>query len=454
MTAAPPLAPDGLAALSDELREGRLTAEALCRDALDRLAVMEPKLEAFTHLDPERALGHARALDALRRSGANLGPLMGIPVAIKDLFTVDGMPTTGGSRLDIRDLVPPQGPFVKGLLAGGCVPLGKTRTTEFALGGFNLNRPPPWNPCDMTQRRMTGGSSHGSAVAVAAGLAGFAVGSDTGGSVRWPAALCGVVGYKASPTHWPLDGVLPLSPEMDSIGIFTRSAEDAAFVEAALNSRALGAPPPVDTLRLALPTEHFLDNLEAPVAACFAAAVERLRDAGARFVELPAPEARWIDDIFGHLVPADLLAFLGRERVERDLALMDAVAAARLEGGAGLRADDYVRMLALRRRAERAMAERSRGIDAWITPTLPMLPHPVSEYRTVAEVAAWNRLATQNTRPANLCGQCGISLPIQHLGADLPVGLQLTAGGGQDARLLDVARAIEQLLDPGPAPGA
>jgi aspartyl-tRNA(Asn)/glutamyl-tRNA(Gln) amidotransferase subunit A len=326
------------------------------------------------------------------------------------------------------------------------VTLGKTRTTEFALGGYNLDRPPPWNPCDMNERRMTGGSSHGSAVAMAAGLAGFTVGSDTGGSVRWPAALCGVVGFKASATHWPRDGVFPLSPEMDSVGVFTRSAEDAAFIEAALASRTLGAVPPIEALRLAIPTEHFLDNLEAPVAACFESAVTRLRRAGARLVELPAPEARWIDEIFRHLVPADLLAFLGRERVERDLALMDPVTASRLEGGFTLRADDYVRMLALRREAERVMNERSRGVDAWIMPTLPALPHPIAGYRTVAEAAAWNRLATQNTRPGNLYGQCGISLPIQHLGASLPVGLQLAASGGQDAWLLDVARAVERLL--------
>jgi aspartyl-tRNA(Asn)/glutamyl-tRNA(Gln) amidotransferase subunit A len=255
-----------------------------------------------------------------------------------------------------------------------------------------------------------------------------------------------VVGFKASATHWPLDGVFPLSPEMDSVGVFTQSAEDAAFIEAALALRTLGPAPPVDTLRLAVPSEHFLDNLEAPVAACFESAVARLRRAGARVVELPAPEARWIDEIFRHLVPADLLAFLGRDRVERGRALMDPVTASRLHGGFALRADDYVRMLGLRRKAQQAMNERSRGLDAWIMPTLPALPHPIAGYGTVDEAAAWNRLATQNTRPGNLYGQCGISLPIQHLGSSLPVGLQLTASGGQDAWLLDVARAVERLL--------
>jgi aspartyl-tRNA(Asn)/glutamyl-tRNA(Gln) amidotransferase subunit A len=220
---AAPAAP-GLQALSEALREGRTSAVKLAQAALARIEALEPRLQAFTHVNASRALAHARAIDGLRAAGVNLGPLMGLPVAVKDLFSIDGMPTTAGSRLDIHDLVPPQGSFVNALQRAGCVILGKTRTTEFALGGFNLDRPPPWNPCDANVPRMTGGSSHGSAVAMAAGLAAFTVGSDTGGSVRWPAALCGVVGYKASGSgkgSWPCDGVLPLSPELDSIGIFT-----------------------------------------------------------------------------------------------------------------------------------------------------------------------------------------------------------------------------------------
>ena len=438
---------EGLAALSRRLQCGSLTSEALVREVLAQIAALEPTLNAFTHIDPERAIAAARTVDAKRHRGAPLRPLAGLPIAIKDLFTVDGMPTRAGSQLDIQDLVPPQGSLVTGLFDSGCVPLGKTRTTEFALGGFNLNAPPPWNPCDLRERRMTGGSSHGSAVAMAAGLAAFALGSDTGGSVRWPAALCGVVGYKASAGHWPGDGIFPLSPEMDSPGIFTRSAADAAFVEAAIAQRTVGQAPAIESLRLAIPNEHFLANLEAPVAACFEAAARRLRDAGAHLEEMPVPEAAWIDDIFASLVPADLLAFLGRERVERGRALLDPVAATRLDAGFKVTKESYAQMLALRREAERLVNERSQGIDAWISPTVPVLPHPIANYRTVADVAAWNRLATQNTRPGNLFGQCGVSLPIQHLGAELPVGLQLCASGGRDVPLLAVACSIERLLD-------
>jgi aspartyl-tRNA(Asn)/glutamyl-tRNA(Gln) amidotransferase subunit A len=352
----------------------------------------------------------------------------------------------------VQDLVPPQGRFVDALVRAGCVILGKTRTTEFALGGFNLDRPPPWNPCDLQQPRMTGGSSHGSAVAMAAGLAGFTVGSDTGGSVRWPAALCGVVGYKASRRLWPCVGVFPLSPELDSIGVFTRGAHDAALVQAALCGEALREPPPVTALSLAVPSVHFMDDLDEPVRRCFKAAVARLRAAGARIVSAETPEAGEIDEVFRSLVPTDLLAFLGRERVTAHIDRLDAVAADRLRAAFDAKADDYATMLARCRVVQRLVTERSAGIDAWLSPTVPMLPEPTSRFRSVADVAAWNRRATRNTRPGNLFGQCGVSLPIQHLGAALPVGLQLCAAPGDDAALLGVACAVEELLGRPPEP--
>lgn len=451
----------GLQAAALALHERRTTAVDLAQAALARITALEPRLQAFMHLDAARAMAHAQAIDGLRAAGVNLGPLMGMPVAVKDLFTVDGMPTTAGSRLDVHDLVPPQGSFVNALLRAGCVILGKTRTTEFALGGFNLDRAPPWNPCDVSQARMTGGSSHGSAVAMAAGMAGFTVGSDTGGSVRWPAALCGVVGYKASSSRWPCDGVFPLSPALDSIGLFTRSAHDAAFVHAALGGHAMRSSPALRGLTLAVPTRHYRDQLDEPVLRCFDIAVARLREAGAHVVAAETPEAGEIDEIFRSLVPADLLAFLGRERVTAQMDRMDAVAADRLQFAFELRADDYARMLWRRGEVQRRVAERSAGIDGWLTPTVPMVPQPTAHFRSVADVAAWNRRATRNTRPGNLFGQCGISLPIQHLGAEhpgrdsdaaLPVGLQLCAAPGQDLSLLSMACAMEDLLGRPSAP--
>ena len=301
---------------------------------------------------------------------------------------------------------------------------------------------------------MTGGSSHGSAVAMAAGLCGFSIGSDTGGSVRWPAALCGVVGFKTTGARWAGDGIFPMSPQMDSVGYFTATADDAAFVEAGLSGTAPLSLPSPDRLTFALSSDHFLHNLDDEVAGCFSAALERLRQAGVRIIERSATGADEIDAVFRAVVPADVLAFLGRERVTRNQSLIDPVAAERLGAAFDQNAEGYLQLTARRKALVVAMREMSAGIDAWISPTVPMLPAPTSEFRTVDQVAAWNRRATQNTRPGNLFDQCGISLPIHHLGSVLPVGLQLCAPAGEDARLLATARAVAALLGQAPAADA
>lgn len=454
MTLPLPPAEGGLQATAQALRDRRTSAADLTQRALDRIAALEPRLQAFLHLDAPRALAQARALDQLRAAGTDLGPLMGLPVAVKDHFSVDGMPTVAGSRLDLQDLVTPPGPFVRSLQRAGCVLLGKTRATELAMGGFNFDPPVPWNPCDATQPRMTGGSSHGSAVAMAAGLAGFTVGSDTGGSVRWPAALCGVVGYKASVSHWSCEGVFPLSPEMDSVGIFTAGAHDARWVEAALAGRAVDAPPPPEALTLGVPRAHFLDELDEHVAATFDAALQRLSQAGVRLRTVELPEAAEIDEVFRSLVPADLLAHLGRARVKAQFDRLDAVAADRLKAAFSLSADEYVRMRRRRAEIERIVHERLQGCHGWLSPTVPMVPGPTAEIRSVADAAASNRRATRNTRPGNLFGQCGLSLPIQHLGSPWPVGLQLGAVGGDDVSLLAMACTLEGVLGQPPAADA
>lgn len=441
-----PLSAKTLADFGVDFRSGAVTAVETAHAMLARIDALEPGLRAFTHLDSQRALIQAEAIDKLWGSRVDLGPLMGVPVAVKDIFSVDGTPTRAGSRVQVEDLVAPQGHFITSLLQAGCVLLGKTTTTEFCLGGFNLTHPLPRNPCDSEVPRMTGGSSHGSAVAMAASLAGFTVGGDTGGSVRWPAALCGVTGFKFTADRWELDGIFPLSPQMDSIGIFTADAHDAAFVEAALRRGPMRNPPQPHAITLALPRDHFMENLDTEVAECFAEAVARLRKAGVRIIEVPMPEAAEIDAVFAGLVPAELLAFLGRERLGRQWDLLDPVAASRIEQAFEMRADEYVRLTARKKVLEKLVARRLAGIDALISPTVPMVPRPTAEFSTVEQVSAWNRLATQNTRPANLFNQCGISLPVHHLGSALPVGLQLCGAAGSDDLLLAAARTVQDLL--------
>lgn len=425
------------------------TAEETTATYLRRIEEQDEKLGAFIHVDPQRALKQARGLDALAASGNLLGPLHGKVVAVKDLLTVEGMPTFAGSEIDIRDIVPPEGPFVRALRAAGCVIVGKTRSTEFALGAYNLDRRTPWNPCDQKVHRIPGGSSSGSAVATAAELCDFAIGSDTGGSVRLPAALCGVFGYRPSPGLWSIEGVFPLSPLLDSLGPFTRTADDMALVfETLANQRIPEAR--IDRLRLGRPSRMFYDDLDDAVAACVREAIARLERAGAQIEEVEVPELDLVDPVFAKMITADLVATLGRERVMQNLQRLDSVGRERVAGGLEITASDYVAMVRRCAQLSAAATEHMHGFDAWITPTSPTLPTAVSDCTTVPAAVAWNKRALRNTRPANVFSMCGISLPIGALGAPLPVGLQLLGAGGSDAKLHAVASAVWKALGIGP----
>ncbi len=216
-----PIGPKGIEEFGRALRARQVTAEQVTRDYLARIKALDPVLNAFEHVAADQALETARAVDAMLAAGTDLGPLMGVPVAVKDLLAVEGMPTTAGSLLDVTDLIGSEGSFVKRLKRAGCVFLGKTTCVEFAFGTLGVNRRrTPWNPCDSKIKRIPGGSSSGSAVAVAAGLCAFAIGTDTGTSVRLPAALCGVFGLRTNSQLWPTDGVFPLAPVMDSYRTF------------------------------------------------------------------------------------------------------------------------------------------------------------------------------------------------------------------------------------------
>ncbi|MDP6883842.1 MAG: amidase, partial [Rhodospirillales bacterium] len=265
-----PLEDGGIRRFGERLRKGEITSEAAVKAYLGRIEALEPHLRAYEFVAADQALAVARSLDRLLTAGTDLGPLMGVPVAVKDLLAVEGMPTTAGSKVEVSDLIGAEGAFVKALKGAGCVVLGKTRTVEFALGGAGINRVrgTPRNPWDADVFRAPGGSSSGSAVAMAAGLCGFAIGSDTGGSVRGPAAFCGVFGLKTTKGLWPTDGVFPLSPTLDTIGLLTGSAADAALIAAALQGRPVTPSSPPRGLRLGRPDDHFFDNLDKEVERC------------------------------------------------------------------------------------------------------------------------------------------------------------------------------------------
>ena len=446
---ADPLEEGGIEGFGRRLRRGEATAEATTEAYLARIEVLDPRLGAYQHLDADRALAAARALDMLLAAGVDLGPLMGVPVAIKDIFAADGMPTTAGSNLDLRDLVGPEGGFVRLLKRAGCVILGKTKSVEFALGGSgtNYNKGTPRNPWDAETYRVPAGSSSGSGVAMAAGLCGFAIGSDTGGSVRGPAAYCGVVGVKTSAGLWPMDGIFPLSTTLDTIGPLTRSAADAALVMGALTGEPFARPAPLAGLRLGRPRNVFFDDLDEHVRSCVETALEEIAKAGAEIVEIDVPELEENAAIFATISRPELIATFGRERFLADRDKMNPDVADRAAPGLEVSADVYIR--AQWRRSELSeVARQSLGdLDGWVGPTKSRVPPPYPpRFTTVEDARALVETCAGPTRVANVFGLCAASQPVHQLGADLPVGLQVICANFQESRLMSIALAVEGVI--------
>lgn len=446
-----PLANRSFSDLARDLRSGLISSQFLVETYLQRIHFLNKKLDAVSELDEARAILAAKGVDFLLRAGQDLGPLAGFPVLVKDLFQVNGLSITAGSRLSLKGLTPEdEGPVIAALRQAGCIILGKTRTTEFAMGGFNLTHPLPWNPCDMDVKRMTGGSSHGSAVAMAAGLCAFSLGSDTGGSVRQPAAFTGTVGLKFTPEYWPTSGVFPMSPGLDSLGIFTTTVENALWVVSnlpfVLNREALDTRIPPSALRFGLPSHHIFDFCDAETKETFENTVKQLRAAGVTFVEIEIPEVTEMDAVFGGMVPADVLGFIGRERFAAAEQIVDPVVWARTKPAFELNAADYIATQKRFRQISKGVHQRFKGLDGWVCPTIPAVAPPVDGFDSVAKVADWNRINTANTRPGNLFSQCGISLPLRGRHSGLPLGFQIMGPPFQDDRLLQIALTVKSII--------
>ncbi|MSO54488.1 MAG: amidase [Rhodospirillales bacterium] len=450
-----PLA-DGIARFGERLRRGETTSEAVTRAYFERIRRLEPKLGCFDFIDEKWSIAQAKAIDALLASGTDLGPLMGVPVAVKDLIAVDKTPAHAGSKLDVRHIIGAEGTFTKRLKAMGCVVLGKTKTVEFAIGGTGISgaRGCPWNPWDSKVHRIPGGSSSGSAAAMAAGLCGFAIGSDTGGSVRTPAAFCGTFGLKTTKGRWPTDGVFPLSRTLDTLGLLTRSADDAAVILAAYEGIAPIAAAPARGIRLGRPKNYFFDEIEDDVRRCVDAGIERLVKAGVTVDDVEVPGAAEIGPRFRAFVAAELVAELGgAEGFAKSKSQIDPTIAKRTETGVALKADHYVTLM----REHVALTEKARGwmggFDGWICPTVPYVAKPITDYDDPASEGTISYAVARTNRLVNLLGQCAVSLPVQQLGtARLPVSLQVICRGGEDTAALAIGRTVESVVGAPPRP--
>ncbi len=439
--------------LSHELAAGRATAVALAEAALARARDAAGEgARVFTALGAERALAAARASDLLRAAGVVRSPLEGIPVSIKDLFDVAGEVTTAGSTV-LRGAAPAarNAPVVERLIAAGAVIVGRTNMTEFAFSGLGLNPHygTPANPWDRATRRIPGGSSSGAAVSVTDGMAAVAIGSDTGGSVRIPAALCGLAGFKPTQRRVPTEGALPLSTSLDSIGPLAASVRCCALTDAILAGQP-PVPPPARALRdarLAVPETVVLDGLEPPVAAAFEAALARLSAAGARIRHIAVPEFAELGRLHarGTLAGAEAWAW-HRHLLARRAAEYDPRVGLRLQGGARMSAADYIDLLAARRRWIAQVEARAAGFDALLLPTVPVLAPRIDALQASDEAYfAANALILRNPTLINFLDGCALSLPCHEPGA-APVGLMLAAAGGQDRALLGLGEAVEQAL--------
>jgi aspartyl-tRNA(Asn)/glutamyl-tRNA(Gln) amidotransferase subunit A len=423
-----------------------VTSEAVTQAYLSRIEGLDPKIQAYEFVAGDQALATARAMDAMIAAGTDLGPLMGVPVALKDLLAVDGMPTTGGSLVDLSDLIGPEGTFVKTLKRCGCVILGKATMVELAFGALGINRlRTPWNPWDPDVHRICGGSSSGSGAAVAAGLCAFAIGSDTGGSVRLPSSACGTFGLRTAADLWPKDGFLPLVPNLDTIGPLTKSAADAAIVLAALTGRPVVRAAPLDGLRLGKPRHHFYDNLAPEVERCMTAALDELRKAGVSIVPVDTPEAEERFKYFPVAMPAYAIGLLGRERFLKMRDNMDQITAIRCDAGLEVKAAEFIRLERRRQELVRIAHAKLEGLDAWVTPTMAITAPPVADFADVKDGMRLTLAITQATQPASLFGLAASSSPIHMYGSDRPVGLHLLGPASKVEGVLSVALAVEQV---------
>jgi Asp-tRNA(Asn)/Glu-tRNA(Gln) amidotransferase A subunit family amidase len=388
------------------------------------------------------------------RQAAASSPLAGLPISIKDLFDLQGEVTAAGSTA-LADDAPASAdaPAVARLRAAGGVVVGRTNMSEFAFSGVGINPHfgTPANPCDTQVARIPGGSSSGAAVSVAMGAAYIGLGSDTGGSIRIPAALCGIVGFKNTARLVPTDGAFPLSTTLDTVCAMTRSVRDAVLAHEILAARTVQrSDKPLAGYRLAVATTQLLDGLDATVARAFERSLRSLRDAGAHVQEVALAPIENLGSIqsTGGFSAAESYT-LHRQLLAAKGDQYDPRVRLRIERGAGMKAWEYIELHQARKAWIAEVEQALAGFDAVLSPTVPMVAPAIAELAPGAERDAaffrTNALLLRNTSVVNMLDGCAISLPCQVPG-ELPVGLMAWHGALRDDTLLNLALQIEPLL--------
>jgi aspartyl-tRNA(Asn)/glutamyl-tRNA(Gln) amidotransferase subunit A len=441
-----------LAALADDLEHGRTNARKLVDECLERIADKSGEgSRAFVHVDVEAAIEAAKAMDRLRQVRAAPSPYAGIPISIKDLFDIKGQVTRAGSRA-LEDSAPAEAdaPVVARLRRAGFIVIGRTNMTEFAYSGIGIN-PHYGTPKSTWQRRVghvPGGSSSGAAVSVADGMAHGALGTDTGGSCRIPAAYNGIVGFKPTQRRVPLAGGVPLSFTLDSFGPLARTAQCCAVLDAVLADEPVQPlqPRPIRGMRLAVPTTVALDELNDEVARTFERALETLSGQGALIERIAVPEFLDIGvmNTKGGFAAAESYAW-HRYLIASHGDVYDPRVSSRILRGEAISAADYIDLLEARKSLIARATVRLAPYDALVMPTSAITPPRIADLADDKAFTKANLLSLRNCTLINMIDGCAISLPC-HREGKAPVGLMLAASGGSDRRIFELAAAMEAVL--------
>jgi aspartyl-tRNA(Asn)/glutamyl-tRNA(Gln) amidotransferase subunit A len=432
---------------AEALRAGRISATDLVDLSLKAIAIHNAATHAFIRVDEDTARAAARTVDTERAAGIDRGPLHGLPISLKDLIDVAGEPTTAASKVFAGRIADADAPITARLRAAGAVLIGKTNLHEFALGTTSEDSAygPVLHPMD--HGRAAGGSSGGSAVAVATGMGLASVGTDTGGSIRIPSAACGIVGLKPSKGDVPLTGVVPLSITFDHAGPLTRSVQDAAWLWSVLAGRAIHTVQTVGVrgMRLGVLGDYFAAPVEAHVAEAFERACGRLRSAGASTAPVTFAPAPRITETYVNIVLPEGAAWHAPWLDAREADYSPAVHG-RLLSGRDISAVAYLQARQECDVMRHAVDALLASVDALILPTLPIVaPLSGQAHVTIDGTDIPVRSAMlKHTQLFNITGHPAITLPLETDG--LPVGLQLVGPFNNTSRLLDIAAACETAL--------